>query len=403
MNVLFLTMVKIDSKYNEGIYQDFIKELSEKVDNVYVVSPIERRQNESTHLINEGNVKILRVKTGDVTKTSKIKKGINQLKLQKQFEKSINQYFKNINFDLIVYSTPPITFAKLILKLKKRFNATTYLMLKDIFPQNAVDLQMMSKKSFIYKMFRKREIKTYEVSDLIGVMSEENKKYIIKHNNILEEKVHVFRNATYNINSNFSSKSILTKFGIDEKTPLIIYGGNIGEPQGFKNIIKFIKNFHKVKRGTFIVIGDGTRFNEVRVEAQKVDNVYVFNRLPKKEYDSILRCSDIGLIFLDERFTIPNYPSRMTSYLSLGKPIIANVDNATDISRDIEDNKVGFAHYATEIDESIISINKLIEDKELYNLYSKNAKAFFNREFKIEQNVDYMLAEVRRIKYEEIN
>lgn len=74
MNVLFLTMVKIDSKYNEGIYQDFIKELSEKVDNVYVVSPIERRQNESTHLINEGNVKILRVKTGDVTKTSKIKK-----------------------------------------------------------------------------------------------------------------------------------------------------------------------------------------------------------------------------------------------------------------------------------------------------------------------------------------
>lgn len=247
MNVLFLTMVKINTKKEQGIYQDFINEVSKKGDNVYVVSPIETREKKETFLIDEGNVKILRVKTGDVTKTSKIKKGINQLKLQNQFERAINRYFKDVSFDLIVYSTPPITFSKLIYKLKKKYNAATYLMLKDIFPQNAVDLQMIKKSSIVYKIFRKKELETYKVSDLIGVMSGENKNHIIRHSNVEKEKIHIFRNAIYDINISHSDRSIIRKYGIDTNKRILIYGGNIGEPQGYKNIINFINRFNEVQ------------------------------------------------------------------------------------------------------------------------------------------------------------
>ena len=94
-------------------------------------------------------------------------------------------YFADIKFDLILYSTPPITFYKAIEYVKKRDGAKTYLLLKDIFPQNAVDLGMMSKtglKGLIYKYFRKKEKKLYAISDKIGCMSQANVDYVLKHN-----------------------------------------------------------------------------------------------------------------------------------------------------------------------------------------------------------------------------
>ncbi|MDY3697224.1 glycosyltransferase family 4 protein [Staphylococcus hyicus] len=400
MNILFLTMVKINSKSEEGIYQDFINEISRRGNNVFVVTPIESRENRETYLVDEDNVKILRVKTGNVTKTSKLKKGINQLKLQSQFNKAIKNFYKDISFDLIVYSTPPITFSKLITKLKKDFNAITYLMLKDIFPQNAVDIQMIKNNSILYKFFRKKELNTYKVSDLIGVMSKENKNYIIKHSNVKPEKIHIFRNSIYEMNLSSSNRSVLTKYGIDINKKILIYGGNIGEPQGYKNIIAFIKRFIEVKNANLIIIGSGTRFNDVKAAAKNIKDVFVLDQLPKREYDALLNHSDIGMIFLDERFTIPNYPSRLTSYLSLGKPVIASVDNCTDISSDIEKNNVGFSSNSKNTDLLIKNINKLTSDKELYKQLSENAISFFNREFKIEDNVDRMISEIRRYQNE---
>lgn len=90
-----------------------------------------------------------------------------------------------MKFDLIIYSTPPITFQRAVEYVKERDNAQTYLLLKDIFPQNAVDIGILSKngwKGLIYKYFRKKEKKLYGISDRIGCMSEANCKYILSHN-----------------------------------------------------------------------------------------------------------------------------------------------------------------------------------------------------------------------------
>ena len=46
-------------------------------------------------------------------------------------------------FDLVIYPTPPITFAPLVAKLKRQHDCGTYLILRDIFPQNARDLGMI--------------------------------------------------------------------------------------------------------------------------------------------------------------------------------------------------------------------------------------------------------------------
>ena len=50
----------------------------------------------------------------------------------------------------------------------------------------------------------------------------------------------------------------------------------------------------------------------------------------------------MGMIFLDHRFTIPNYPSRLLSYLEYKMPVVCATDVNTDIGKIAEENGYGY-------------------------------------------------------------
>ena len=93
----------------------------------------------------------------NIQKTNLIEKGLATLSIEYQYLFAVKKYFSKINFDIIIYSTPPITFSKVIDFVKKRDNAISLLLLKDIFPQNAVDLDLMKKDGLIHNYFKKKE------------------------------------------------------------------------------------------------------------------------------------------------------------------------------------------------------------------------------------------------------
>lgn len=174
MNILFLTLSRISDISLRGIYTDLMREFIHHGHNVYLVVPSERRLHQPTGAFESAGAKILRVRTLNIQKTNIIEKGIGTLLLEYQYQYAIRKYWKDIRFNLILYSTPPITFNRIIASLKKRYNAKSYLLLKDIFPQNAVDLGMFSKNSLLYKFFRRKEERLYQLSDYIGCMSPAN-------------------------------------------------------------------------------------------------------------------------------------------------------------------------------------------------------------------------------------
>ena len=195
MNVLFLTLLDFDSLDERNIYTDLLREFAKHGHNLFVISPVERRKNQETKLLKTDKATILKLKIGNTQKTNIIEKGISTISIEPQFIACIKKYFSDVKFDLVIYSTPPITFCNAIEFVKKRDGAKTYLLLKDIFPQNAVDIGMMSKngiKGLIYKVFREKEKKLYRVSDYIGCMSQANVDYVLKHNpEINPEKVEI--------------------------------------------------------------------------------------------------------------------------------------------------------------------------------------------------------------------
>ena len=382
--LIFLTMVRLDEISRRGIYTDLMRKFRSEGHEVYIVTPRERREGEPTSLIEKDGVHILGVKTLNLQKTSIIEKGVGQILVESQYKSAIKRYLNDIKFDLILYSTPPITFPKVIAYLKKQNpNAISYLLLKDIFPQNAVDLGMMSKtgvKGLMYKFFRNKERRMYELSDYIGCMSPANVDFLLKHNPEIDAtRVEVAPNSIEapcppkgenfekesEVRENNERYHIRKKYNLPIDKPIFIYGGNLGKPQGIDYLIKCMDVVKGRTDCHFVVVGTGTEFPKLQEwydsnlsRIRELENgssidphpstlnsqlsVTVMKGLPKEDYDMLVRSCDVGMIFLDHRFTIPNYPSRLLSYLENKMPVLCATDVNTDIGKIAEDNGYGY-------------------------------------------------------------
>ena len=378
MNILFLTMSSgMTNVLASGIYTDLVRKFRDEGHQVYVIYPNERRTGRPTELIVKEGINLLGVRTLNVTKTNIVEKGIGQLMLEGMFKRAMNKYFSDVKFDLILYSTPPITFNNVIKTAKKRNpEAVTYLLLKDIFPQNAVDLGMMTKrgvKGLLYRMFRKKEKELYQISDFIGCMSPANVKYVLEHNPEVDvEKVEIAPNS-YDVASPQPSPegkgAILPFFQrwdggrlLPTDVPIFIYGGNMGKPQGIPFLVECMKAVKDREDCHFVIVGDGTEYPKLEAFVKECHPkaVSLFRRLPKEDYDKLAEACDVGLIFLDYRFTIPNYPSRLLPYLMSRKPIIACTDPNCDTGILAEQNGYGFYCPSNSVEAFVKTIDLML-------------------------------------------
>lgn len=383
MNILFLSLSRFDDVNVRGIYSDLMREFIKRGNDVYIASPTERRFGKPTHLIDSPNCHILKIRTLNIQKTNIVEKGIGTLLLESQFDRAIHKYWGNVNFDLVLYATPPITFNKVIERVKKRCGCRSYLMLKDIFPQNAVDLGMMKRGSLLHKLFRRKEERLYQISDRIGCMSPANCDYVIKHNpSVDQNKVELCPNAVEPIElpelSQAERNELLSKFAIPTDKTLFIYGGNLGKPQGIDFLLKVVETNESCDNSYIVIVGSGTEFPKIKqwFEIHSPKNAKLIAGLPKNEYDNLIRACHIGLIFLDPRFTIPNFPSRLLSYLENSMPVLLATDANTDMGRIAEHEGFGLWAQSGDLKKFKDNMTMLANDKERLTSMGRKGKKF---------------------------
>ena len=370
MNIIFLTMVTIDGVKNRGIYTDLMRKYRDEGHGVYIVCPRERCLDLPTELVETDGVYILGVRTLNLQKTSVIEKGIGQISVEFLFTQAVKKYLGKIQFDIILYSTPPITFTGVVRFLKCRnTQAIRYLLLKDIFPQNAVDLGMFGAHGLISWWFRRKEVSLYRNSDFIGCMSPANASYLLCHNRFLQcNQVEVAPNS---IELNIGNKDmgsgeriiVREHYGLPTNKPIFIYGGNLGKPQGINFIIECLDAVKSRDDCHFLIVGDGTEYARIEKWQRNThpDNISIIQRLPKNEYDQLVQACDVGLIFLDYRFTIPNYPSRLLSYLESHMPIIACTDAVCDMGPIAEANGYGYWCGSNSVEAFNACVDKMLD------------------------------------------
>lgn len=351
LNILFLTIGRLEDVKQHSLYTDLLRCLRDSGHRVCTVSPYEKHRGLETTLIREDGVEMLHVRTGNLKgQISLLEKGIATLTLERSFIRAIRKYFPDVRFDLVIYSTPPITFCRVVQFIRKRDGAASYLLLKDIFPQNAVDIGILSvsgAKAPIYSYFRRTERRLYRISDHIGCMSAANVRYLLEHNPSLDpEKVEVCPNAIEVMDRCVDPArraAIREAYGLPPDKTIFVYGGNLGRPQGIPFLMDCLKA-QKREDTFFLIVGDGVEYERLRafLEREQLPNVRLLNKLPKEDYDAMVGACDVGLLFLDHRFTIPNFPSRMLAYMQAKLPVLAATDPNTDVGKTITDGGFGW-------------------------------------------------------------
>lgn len=349
VKVLFISLLAMEDVNNQSIYGDLLRFFRDREHEVVVVSPRERRTGLPTELSREHGMRFLRVSVGNIQKTGFVEKGISLLCLKHQLMRSFNKYLGDECFDLILFTTPPTTISSLIGKVKERTGARAYLLLKDIFPQNSLDLGLLSRsgiKGIAYRYFKKTERDTYAVADWIGCMSEANREYLLIHAPQIDANlVEVNPNSiTPRPPCNSDRMSLRRRFELPDNERVFVYGGNLGKPQAIDFLIEVLRLNEKDAVGHFVIAGAGTERHllEDFFSNQQPSHATLLPELSQSKFDSLLNACDAGLILLDPRFTIPNFPSRLLSYMQAKLPVLVASDASTDIGKVVEAGKFGF-------------------------------------------------------------
>lgn len=388
MKVLFITLAKINYIESRGIYPDLLRKFRDEGHDVTIVCPNERKYGGKTFVLKNNNVTILNVWTTNIQKTNFFEKGITTLFIEYLFKNAIKKYLNYTDFNLIIYTTPPITFTNLIVYLKKASSAKTYLLLKDIFPQNAIDLKFFKKSSFIYSYFRNKEKTLYNISDFIGCMSPANVSYLLNNNSELSsDKVEINPNSIeVDILSEKSNQNLdlFTKYNIPTDKIIFLFGGNLGIPQGIEFLKKNILNCQSIKESFFLIIGNGTEYENLRnwIQTDSINNVLLIKELPHFEFEEITKQVHVGLIFLNPDFTIPNFPSRLLSYMQNKLPVICATDAVTDIGKIAMENNFGFWCLTTDVDSFKNFVLKLLNPL-LREELGNNSYNFLKKEYDV--------------------
>ena len=359
-----------DISETSSMYTDLASEFKNNGHNVFVAVANGTRE---LSLKTEGNVIVLRIKTLELFNTSFIKKGLANLLLPYQVLYAVRRHFSDIHFDAIISSTPPITYLITIDKLKKRYNSQVYLILRDIFPQNARDLGLI-KSNLLFNFFRRKEKKLYEIADHIGCMSVGNIDYVKSKNpEVHTEKLHLLTNWKNIKKYSEPDFSIRERLKIQNKF-IVLYGGNLGKPQDIEFIIEIAESVSQINNVVFLIVGNGTEKKRMinLCREKNLVNVIFMDPYPRDKYEDLVKVCDIGLIVNSRRFTIPNIPSRTLSYWEAKLPILAAIDPYTDYKVILEKSESGFWSLTGDIKSFRKNFDILYKDQDLRQKMGRN-------------------------------
>lgn len=305
-------------------------------------------------------VEVLRVAAPPTRSPSFVRRAIAEMWLPFAMYFNIRRSpFASANWDLLVWYSPPIFFGPLIAKLRRKSKgknkAETYLILRDIFPEWAVDLGLV-RRGPVYLVFKAIAAFQYSVAQVIGVQTESNLHYLKKWDRA-PRRIEVLRNwlaVTPDVGS-----SIVVRNTPLAGRKIFVYIGNMGVAQGMDIFIDLIHSLRDRTDIGFLFVGRGTEF--ARLEAEKASrdlgNALFFGEIDSSEIPGLLAQCHVGMVALHPDHRTHNIPGKFVSYVQYGVPVLARVNPDTDLMKLIETEQVGKVY----VGNSVMQLKKLAE------------------------------------------
>lgn len=298
----------------------------------------------------------------------------------------------NEKWDAIVWYSPTIFLGRLVGALKRASGAKTYLILRDVFPEWAVDMGLL-KKGPVYSFFKFFERLQYSVADVIGVQSQSNLAYLEEWAKQPGRRLEVLQNWLAPAGDVGCSISVAA-------TPLagrriVAYAGNMGVAQGMDMVLGLAEKMRHRRDIGFLFVGRGSDVPRLKALAQEkgLDNVVFRDEIEPKEVPGLLAQAHVGLVMLDPRHKTHNVPGKFITYMQAGLPVLARINQGNDLAALIQAERVGEAYVGDSAEafyEAAISVCDAADRESM----AQRAKALSDRLYSSRAAVEQIVGSV---------
>ncbi len=372
---------------------DLALELKKQGHKVTILTPSELVQ-ENLEICDEDGVRVVRAKTGKLKGVFRVLRAFRETRVSSTLWRKGKNYLLSNPADLVIYYSPTIFFGGLVEKLKAHWKCRTYLILRDIFPQWAVDAGIL-KKGLVYRYFRTRELQQYRAADVIGVQSPANLKYFEEQTFARKPSLEVLYNWTQT-DQIVTSTTYRTKLRLEDKV-VFFYGGNIGVAQDMDNIVRLAERLQDQAHIYFLLVGEGSETERLRklIEKKGLRNMAILDAISQEEYLKMLSEFDVGLISLNSRLKTQNIPGKLLGYLQVSIPILASINEGNDLKDIIEINRVGLVSINGD-DEALYENAKILaNDVKLRKELGNNTQQLLQKHFAVSSIAAQILSHVK--------
>ena len=341
----------------------------------------------------ENNVDILRIKmpVHPHAKCPLSVRGISYLILPYIFFLNIRKHVKRRLDAVIVYS-PPLPLALTGGLVKKTYGAKFVLNVQDIFPQNAIDLGILSNPMLI-RLFEALERKAYAQANIVTVHSDSNRRFLLQNKRCGAEKLSTLHNW---VDPDVFEKPVLSGTFRDHydfgDRFIFFFGGVMGPSQGLDVVIDSARELKHIEDIVFLLIGDGLEKPrlEKRADDLQLDNVIFGPFVDKGDYRTLLEEVDVGLVCLSAKNKTPVVPGKILGYMSSSVPVLALLNKESDGHQIIRDARCGYSEISGDPTRASDLMLKIYRERKSLKRLGKNGLDYAVRHFSKNKCVDKM-------------
>lgn len=289
--------------------------------------------------------------------------------------------------NVIIVVSPPLTSALSGILLKAIWRRKLLLNVKDLVPDAAIELNMLTNRSAISMMlFIEKNI--YKISDQIASLGE-GVLGRIRVKGIDSAKLLLLPDTAdpflLGAERRPVDQNIFLKNNEINDPFIVLHSGNMGVKQGIDVIIEAARILEN-REIAFYIVGDGAvKQSIVKMAAQNaLHNVHFLPLQPREILADMYHAADIGLLTQKREVVDIVVPSKLISMMAAGTCLIASAHPNSEASRMVKDSGSGRVVNPEDPKELADAIDYFYRNRRMIEHFRRNAKKYAMGHFRRE-------------------
>lgn len=249
--------------------------------------------------------------------------------------------------DAVLAMSPPLTLGLAGWAVARRYGVPWIFNIQDVFPDVAVEVGAITNPLIIHAaQYLERTL--YAHADAVTVLSEDLadnvRTKLAQSRRRAACEVHVIPNFvdTQWIQPGDRLNAYRQEHGLGDRT-VVMYAGNVGYSQSLDLVIGAARALRDRRDVVFVINGGGSARDDLLREAADLDNIVFVDLQPKDRLPEILAAADVHLVPLRRGLARSSVPSKLYSILAAGRPVLASVDEGTEVALTLQAAGAGVA------------------------------------------------------------